>query len=117
MNRSDIESFFKTLILGDFDENPNTAAYIVGGIISLIPIVDQVMDARDVSGALYRINAQGGFDTATSDQLVNLGLLPSAAFPKSAARSRLSSSRCGGNARHRSRLSTAASRPSSGCWA
>jgi hypothetical protein len=82
MNRSDIESFFKTLILGDFDENPNTAAYIVGGIISLIPIVDQVMDVRDVSGALYRINAQGGFDNATSDQLVNLGFAAFGCIPE-----------------------------------
>lgn len=82
MNRKDIESFFKTLILGDFDENPNTAAYVVGGIVSLIPIVDQVMDVRDVSGALYRINTQGGFGKATTDQLVNLGFAAFGCIPE-----------------------------------
>ncbi len=82
MNRKDIESFFKTLILGDFEEDQNFAGQIVGGLISLIPIVDQVMDVRDVSGALYRINTQGGFDKATTDQLVNLGFAAFGCVPE-----------------------------------
>ncbi len=82
MNRKDIESFFKTLILGDFEENQNFAGQIVGGIISMIPIVDQVMDVRDISGALYRINTQGGFGKATSNQIVNLGFAAFGAIPE-----------------------------------
>ena len=82
MNRQDIENFFKTLILGDFEENQNFAGQMVGGIISLIPIVDQVMDARDISGALYRINQQGGFNNATTNQLVNLGFAAFGAVPE-----------------------------------
>ena len=80
MNRKDIEDFFKTLILGDFEENQNFAGQIVGGIISLIPIVDQVMDARDISGALYRINKQGGFNNATTNPILSLNS-PIAIFP------------------------------------
>jgi hypothetical protein len=31
MNRHDIESFFKTLLLGDFEENQSTSGQVVGG--------------------------------------------------------------------------------------
>lgn len=82
MRRADIESFFKTLLLGDFEEDQNTAAQIVGGLISLIPVLDQVMDARDISGALFRINKQGGFKNAGADQLVNLGFAAFGAIPE-----------------------------------
>jgi hypothetical protein len=82
MNRSDIESFFRTLILGDFEENQNTAGQIVGGLISLIPVLDQVLDARDISGTLFRINKQGGFQNATTDQIVNLGFAAFGAIPE-----------------------------------
>jgi len=82
VRRADIESFFKTLLLGDFEEDQNTAAQIVGGLISLIPILDQVMDARDISGALFRINTQGGFKNASADQLVNMGFAAFGAIPE-----------------------------------
>lgn len=35
-------------VQGDFNRNPTTGQIIVGGIISLIPIVDQACDVRDV---------------------------------------------------------------------
>jgi hypothetical protein len=73
MSRNAIETFFRTLLLGDFEEDQNTAAQIVGGLISLVPGLDQVMDARDISGALFNINKRGGFANASPDQLVNLG--------------------------------------------
>lgn len=81
MNRADIESFFKTLLLGDFEENQNTAAQVVGGLISLIPVLDQVMDARDLSGSLFHISRAGGFNNASTNQVVNFafaafGLIP-----------------------------------------
>ncbi len=82
MSRSAIESFFRTLLLGDFEENQNTAAQIVGGLISLIPVLDQVMDARDISGALFNINKRGGFKNASTDQLVNLGFAAFGAVPE-----------------------------------
>ena len=82
MNRGAIESFFRTLLLGDFEENQNFAAQIVGGLISLIPVLDQVMDARDISGALFNINKRGGFDHASTNQLVNLGFAAFGAIPE-----------------------------------
>lgn len=82
MSRSAVESFFRTLILGDFEEQQNFAGQIVGGLISLIPILDQVLDVRDISGALYRINKQGGFNHATTDQIVNLGFAAFGAVPE-----------------------------------
>ncbi|WP_259404533.1 contractile injection system protein, VgrG/Pvc8 family [Pseudoalteromonas sp. SG45-1] len=33
---------------GDFNEDPTTAQIVVGSIISMIPVIDQVMDVRDI---------------------------------------------------------------------
>ena len=33
---------------GDFNENPSTSQIVVGSIISMIPVIDQIMDCRDV---------------------------------------------------------------------
>jgi hypothetical protein len=82
MTRTDIESFFRTLLLGDFDEHQNTSAQLVGGLISLVPVLDQVMDARDITGALFRINQRGGMQHAGADQLVNLGFAAFGAVPE-----------------------------------
>lgn len=82
MNRADIESFFKTLLLGDFEENQNTAAQVVGGLISLIPVLDQVMDARDLSGSLFHISRAGGFKNASTDQVVNFGFAAFGLIPE-----------------------------------
>lgn len=81
ITRADIERFFSTLILGDFEENQSASAQVVGGLISMIPILDQVMDARDITGSLFRINKQGGFAAATPDQLANLGFAAFGAVP------------------------------------
>ncbi len=80
--RGQIESFFRTLLLGDFEEDQNFAAQIVGGLISMIPVLDQVMDARDITGTLFRINQRGGFNKAGTDELVNLGFAAFGAIPE-----------------------------------
>jgi hypothetical protein len=82
MNRSDVETFFRTLLLGDFEENQSSAALVVGGLLGLIPILDQVLDARDVSGALFKINQAGGFNRASTDQIVNFGFAAFGAIPE-----------------------------------
>ena len=82
MNRQDIESFFKTLLLGDFEENQSASGQVVGGLIALIPILGQVMAARDVTGSLYAIGVKGGFKSATPVQLVNLGFAAFGAIPE-----------------------------------
>lgn len=80
--RREVGSFFRALLLGDFEDNPNTAATIVGGLLSLVPVLDQVMDARDITACLYKINNQGGFKNATPEQLVNLGFAGIGAIPE-----------------------------------
>jgi hypothetical protein len=82
MSRSSVESFFRTLILGDFEENQNFAGQMVGGLVSMIPVLDQVMDVRDIAGALFRTNQQGGFPHATTDQIVNLGFAAFGVIPE-----------------------------------
>ena len=82
MNRADIEEFFKTLLLGDFEEHQNTAGQIVGGLISLIPILGQAMAGRDITGTLFNINKRGGFKSAAPEQLVNLGFTAFGAIPE-----------------------------------
>ena len=78
----DCMKFLEDLIMGDFNENQMVSAQIVGGLISLIPVVDQVMDARDVSGSLYRINKQGGLAKATVDQKIYLGFAAFGVVPE-----------------------------------
>lgn len=63
----DISKFCKDLVLGDFEEEPGNAAMIVGGLISLIPIADQVLDVRDLSGMIYRVSNKGANNCKTDD--------------------------------------------------
>jgi hypothetical protein len=81
MSRSAVESFFRTLLLGDFEEHQSTSGQVVAGLIGMIPILGQVMDARDVTGALFNINQRGGFKNASVDQLVNLGFAAFGSIP------------------------------------
>lgn len=80
--RGEVEKFFRTLLLGDFEEEQSVSAQIVGGLISMIPVLDQVMDARDITGTLFRINQRGGFGRASADQLVSLGFAAFGAVPE-----------------------------------
>lgn len=79
---SQCTQFLEDLILGDFNENQMVSAQIVGGLISLIPVVDQVMDVRDVSGSLFQIHKHGGFARATLDQKINLGFAAFGVIPE-----------------------------------
>lgn len=80
--RGEIEVFFRTLLLGDFEEEQNTSGQIVGGLISMVPILGQVMSARDLTGAIFLINKRGGFQHADSGQLVNLGFAAFGVIPE-----------------------------------
>lgn len=79
---SNCTKFLEDLIMGDFNEDQMVSAQIIGGLISLIPVVDQVMDVRDVSGSLYRINKHGGFAKATIDQKIYLGFAAFGVVPE-----------------------------------
>lgn len=69
----DCVKFLEDLIFGDFNEQQMVSAQVVAGLVSLIPGIDQVMDLRDVSGCLYRINKHGGLAKATLEQKIDLG--------------------------------------------
>lgn len=76
----DIQTFCNQLVLGDFEEEPSNAAMIVGGLISLIPIVGQIMAVRDVCGMVFRINTRGATHCKTADwvdlALAAIGCVP-----------------------------------------
>lgn len=78
----DCVQFLEDLILGDFNEEQMVSAQVIGGLISLIPVVDQVMDVRDISGCLYRINKGGGLAKASLDQKINLGFAAFGVIPE-----------------------------------
>lgn len=78
----DCVQFLEDLILGDFNEQQMVSAQIIGGLVSLIPVMDQVMDARDVSGCLYRINKRGGFGKATLEEKVDFGFAAFGVVPE-----------------------------------
>ncbi|MYN04488.1 hypothetical protein GTP41_20560 [Pseudoduganella sp. DS3] len=78
----DCVQFLEDLILGDFNEEQMVSAQVIGGLISLIPVVDQVMDVRDISGCLYNINKHGGMSKATLDQKITLGFAAFGVIPE-----------------------------------
>ncbi|WP_311975646.1 hypothetical protein [Ralstonia mannitolilytica] len=93
--RSEIERFFRTLLLGDFEEEQSTSAQLVGGLISMVPVLDQVMDARDITGTLFQINKRGGSSTQIALSLSISDSLRSAPSRKLAALSKRFSSHFG----------------------
>ncbi|AXQ23162.1 hypothetical protein BEN71_14230 [Acinetobacter wuhouensis] len=50
------KSFIAGVLKGDFNQNPTTGQIIVGGVISLIPVVDQVCDVRDLIANIISIH-------------------------------------------------------------
>ncbi len=78
---ADTQKFLKDLILGDFEEQPGNAAMIVGGLISLVPVVDQIMDVRDVAGMLFRIGKKGA-KNATRDDWIDCALAAFGCIPE-----------------------------------
>lgn len=77
----DIVEFFKDLILGDFKKEQGKAAMVVGGAISLIPVIDQIMDVRDVSGMIYRIGRKG-VSRANKDDWIDMALAAFGCIPE-----------------------------------
>ena len=52
----DVKQFLKTLVLGEFEESSqqsNTAVF-VRGLVGIIPGIDQILDAQDTIGLIYR---------------------------------------------------------------
>lgn len=72
-HKSEMERFLLTILLGEFqpEEEQESEAIIIRGLISLIPIVDQILDAQDTIAVIYRVSNKNG--TLTEDDYLDLG--------------------------------------------
>lgn len=52
------------LLKGDFNEDPDTAQTVINGVAGLIPGLDQLLDARDVTANLYDLVYEGRYNEA-----------------------------------------------------
>lgn len=71
-------SWLGGMLQGDFNKNPTLSQIIVGGMISLIPVVDQVCDIRDLIANLITLSDE---KERTSENymalaLTSVGLIP-----------------------------------------
>lgn len=70
------------ILLGDFEEDPSTTSIVVNGLLGLIPVVDQILDVRDLAACIYRCCRSqyetGGVDSQhwTNLALAGLGAIP-----------------------------------------
>ncbi|WP_404389758.1 DNA/RNA non-specific endonuclease [Pseudoalteromonas phenolica] len=64
---------------GDFNQNPNTSQIVVGTIISMIPVVDQIMDVRDIIANVMLLtddDEANDNDAWIAFTLTGIGLIP-----------------------------------------
>jgi len=78
----DVVDWLKSLIMGDWDEDAPTSTVVINGLLGLIPVIDQLLDVRDVAGILFRINRGGGFAKATREDKMNLALAALGCIPE-----------------------------------
>ena len=76
-NMEDIEYIFG-YVSGDFNKNPTVAQVIVGGLISMIPVADQVCDIRDLLASVIILSdeKQRTAENWTGLALVGIGVIP-----------------------------------------
>lgn len=72
-HKSEMERFLLTILLGEFqpEEEQESEAIIIRGLISLIPVVDQILDAQDTIAVIYRVSNKNG--TLIEDDYLDLG--------------------------------------------
>ncbi|NTS77899.1 hypothetical protein HR060_13650 [Catenovulum sp. SM1970] len=71
--------WFWGALQGDFNENPSTSQIVVGTVISMIPVVDQIMDVRDIcANVMVLTDDEDANDTAgwIAMALTGIGLIP-----------------------------------------
>ncbi len=78
----DSVKWLKALLMGDWDENAPTSTVIINGLLGLIPVIDQILDVRDVAGVLFRINRNGGLAKASREEKLNLALAALGCIPE-----------------------------------
>ncbi|SDB86755.1 hypothetical protein [Acinetobacter boissieri] len=75
---SEKSSWIYGMLQGDFNKDPTLSQVVVGGIISLIPVVDQVCDIRDLISNLITLSDEGQRNTENfmALALTSIGLIP-----------------------------------------
>ncbi|TMO56963.1 polymorphic toxin type 15 domain-containing protein [Pseudoalteromonas phenolica] len=64
---------------GDFNQNPSTSQIVIGTIISMIPVVDQIMDVRDIMANVMLLtddDKANDSDAWIAFTLTGIGLIP-----------------------------------------
>ena len=81
---SGVERFATDLICGDFSGSAqnDVAAEVVAALISLIPVVGDIMGVRDVAASVYYINKKGGFGKSNLQDDVNLAFAAFSLLPE-----------------------------------
>lgn len=76
-NIEDIQYIFG-FISGDFNKDPTVAQVIVGGLISMIPVADQICDVRDLLASVIILSdeEQRTTENWTGLALVGIGVIP-----------------------------------------
>lgn len=76
-NIEDIQYIFG-FINGDFNKDPTVAQVIVGGLISMIPVADQICDIRDLLASVIILSdeEQRTAENWTEFALVGVGVIP-----------------------------------------
>lgn len=75
----DKSSWIWGMLKGDFNKNPTMSQIIVSGLISMIPVVDQVCDVRDLIANLVDLSKENG---KTSDNYKALALTAFGVIPE-----------------------------------
>lgn len=75
----DKSSWIWGMLKGDFNKNPTMSQIIVSGLISMIPVVDQVCDVRDLIANLIDLSKENG---KTSDNYKALALTAFGVIPE-----------------------------------
>lgn len=78
----DCVDWLKALLIGDWDEDAPTSTVVINGLLGLIPVIDQLLDVRDVAGVLFRINRNGGIAKASRDDKLSLALAALGCIPE-----------------------------------
>ncbi len=74
----DKSSWIWGMLKGDFNKNPTMSQIIVSGLISMIPVVDQVCDVRDLIANLIDLSKENGksSDNYKALALTAFGVIP-----------------------------------------
>ncbi len=73
------EATIKTVLMGDFYENPTLTGLGVRAVVSSIPVLDQVADAQDVAAWIVTCRDKGldSLEVKLGGLLLGIGLIPS----------------------------------------